>query len=650
MQLNIQDEKDADMKENFPGLNPAQREAVLHTEGPLLIVAGAGAGKTKTLTERIVHIISKGIAPQNILAITFTNKAANEMRERVKLALEKRHIEESPVTTTFHRLGAMIIRENAAYFGLTKHFTIADEEDARSIIRECMRDFGIDPKQLDPKKIKHIISSSKMAGLTPDNLSAEAGNQAESEAARLWRKYEEKLKLSKSVDFDDLIVKAVRFLETNKQVLEQYQNRFKYIHVDEYQDTNDMEYRMVKYLAGEKKNICVVGDTDQNIYSWRGAKIKNMLHFDRDFPGAHTVFLEENYRSTPHILNAANAVISKNTVRVAKNLFTRKPDGEKLSRYEAFSELDEASFVARESGKLIDSGIEPEEIAVLFRANFQSRVLEEAFLLASVPYRVIGTRFFDRAEVKDVLSYIRASINRDGLADIKRSINTPKRGIGDASIAKIFAGMRADIPPKAKKAYEEYERILDKILMASESKQPSEIVRYVLEESGLKADYENEGEQGTERIENVGELATIASLYDALPHPDGLLKFLEDAALRSDQDEVNEKNNGVRLITAHASKGLEFKVVFIVGMEEGLFPHERSLRAVKIEDAEEERRLFYVALTRAKEKIFISHASQRTLFGQRNIAIPSQFLYDIPEDLIELHPDIPRSIPDIYLY
>ena len=638
------------MEQDLSGLNPAQREAVLHTEGPLLIVAGAGAGKTKTLTERIVHIIGKGIAPHNILAITFTNKAANEMRERVALALEKRRIEETPTVTTFHRLGAMIIRENAADFGLTKHFSIADEEDARSIIRECMKDFGIDPKQLDPKKIKHIISSSKMAGLTPDTLNSAAANQSESEAARLWRKYEEKLKASKSVDFDDLIVKAVRYLETNKEALMRYQNRFLYVHVDEYQDTNDMEYRMVKMIAGEKKNVCVVGDTDQNIYSWRGAKIKNMIHFDRDFPGAHTVFLEENYRSTPQILNAANAVISKNTVRVAKNLFTKKNAGEKLSRYEAFSELDEAAFVAREAGRYISRGVEPEEIAVLFRANFQSRVLEEAFLLAQVPYRVIGTRFFDRAEVKDVLSYIRAAINRDGLADIKRSINTPKRGIGDASIAKIFAGMEDTIPPKAKKAYDEYQRILDKIQIATESRQPSEIVRYVLEESGLKAEYESEGDQGVERIENVGELSTIAAMYDTFAHPDGVLKFLEDAALRSDQDEVNERNNGVRLITAHASKGLEFKIVFIVGMEEGLFPHERSLKAVKIEDAEEERRLFYVALTRAKEKIFISHASQRTLFGQRNIAIPSQFLYDIPEDLIELHPDIPRSLPDIYLY
>lgn len=634
----------------FAHLNTAQREAVLHTEGPLLIVAGAGAGKTKTLTERIVHIISKGISPANILAITFTNKAASEMRERVTKALESMRLDETPLITTFHRLGAMIVRENAEAFGLTKHFTIADEEDAKSIIKECMRDFGIDPKQLDPKKIKHIISNSKMSGLNPDSLNSSASNQSESEAARIWRSYEEKLHLSKSLDFDDLIVKPVRFLETDSKARKMYQNRFLYIHVDEYQDTNDMEYRLVKLIAGERQNICVVGDTDQNIYSWRGAKIKNMLHFEKDFIGAHTVFLEENYRSTPQILEAANAVISKNTVRVPKNLFTSKQEGEKISRYEAFSELDEASFVAREAGKLINRGIPAEEIAVLFRANFQSRVIEEAFLLAQIPYRVIGTRFFDRAEIKDVLSYLRAALNRDSLADIKRSVNNPKRGIGDASIAKIFAGMKNDIPAKAKKAYEDYERILDKILIATESRQPSEIIKYILEVSGLREDYESEGEQGIERIENVGELATIANIYDTLPHPDGILKFIEDAALRSDQDEVNEKNSGVRLITAHASKGLEFRIVFIVGLEEGLFPHERSIRATKIEDAEEERRLFYVALTRAKEKLYLSHASSRTLFGQRNIAVPSQFLYDIPETLIELHPDIPRSIPDIYLY
>ena len=641
---------DTQPTEQFSNLNEAQREAVMHTEGPLLIVAGAGAGKTKTLTERIVHIISKGIAPYNILAITFTNKASTEMRERVQAALIKRHIQEAPLVTTFHRLGAMIIRDNAGYFGLTKHFTIADEEDARSIIRECMREFGIDPKQLEPKKIKHIISQSKMSGYTPDTFGAAVSNHTESEAIRIWRSYEEKLKLSKSVDFDDLIVKAVRLLETNKEILGEYQKRFQYIHVDEYQDTNDMEYRIVKLLAGVKRNICVVGDTDQNIYSWRGAKIKNMLNFERDFPGAYTVFLEENYRSTPHILNAANAVIEKNTVRVPKKLFTRRPDGEKISRYEAFSELDEAQFVAQEAGKCISRGVPPEEIAVLFRANFQSRVVEEAFLMSDVPYRVIGTRFFERAEVKDILSYIRAAINREGLADVKRSINTPKRGIGDSSIAKIFAGMGDTIPAKAKNAYKAYQDILDDIEEASKHEQPSSLIRYVLEQSGLKEEYENEGEQGYERIENVGELATIAATYDVLPIGDGLLKFLEDAALRSDQDEVSEKNNGVRLITVHASKGLEFRVVFIVGMEEGLFPHERSLKATKIEDAEEERRLFYVALTRAKEKVYISHASQRTLFGQRNIAIPSQFLYDIPVDLIELHPDIPRSLPDIYLY
>ncbi len=629
-------------------LNPAQKEAVLHTEGPLLIVAGAGAGKTKTLTERIVHLIQKGISPKNILAVTFTNKAAGEMRERVATAIAKHHIDIVPTVTTFHRLGGSIIREHAGYFGLTKHFSIFDEDDAKAVIRECMREFGIDPKILDPKRVKHIISSAKMSGETPQTMADKIVNQAESDAVRIWRLYEEKLQKSRAVDFDDLIVKAVRLLEKEKEIRAEYQNRYQYIHVDEYQDTNEMEYRMVKFLAGEKKNICVVGDTDQNIYSWRGAKIKNMLHFEKDFPGAHTVFLEQNYRSTAHILDAANAIIIKNTVRLPKHLFTELGTGEKILRYEAFSESDEAAFVARESEKLIASGIPPEEIAVLFRANFQSRVLEEAFLFADVPYRVIGTQFFERAEVKDVIAYIRAAVNRDSLADIKRTINKPKRGIGDASVAKIFAGMRDELSPKTQLTLKGYEKILDGIKDATETLYPSALVRYVLDNSGLKEEFQDEGEQGIERIENVGELATLASIYDTLPLGDGVVKFLEDAALRSDQDALAESPEGVRLLTVHASKGLEFRAVFIVGLEEGLFPHERASKATKIEDAEEERRLFYVALTRAKERVFLLHASTRTIFGSRNISVPSEFLYDIPEEHIELHSDIPRELPSIF--
>lgn len=618
-------------------LNPAQREAVLHTEGPLLIVAGAGAGKTKTLTERIVHIILKGVDPRRILAVTFTNKAAGEMRERVEAAIRKHRIESVPTVTTFHRLGGMIIREHAGYFGLTKNYSIFDEDDAKSLIREAMRDFGIDPKLLDPKRVRHIISENKMAGETPDTLAEKVASQAESDAVRIWRSYEAKLLKSKGVDFDDLIVKSVRLLEKEPTIRAEYQDRFQYVHVDEYQDTNEMEYRMVKYLAGEKKNICVVGDTDQNIYSWRGAKIKNMLHFEKDFPGAHSVFLEQNYRSTARILEAANAVIQKNTVRLPKNLFTELGTGEKIVRYEGYSETDEAAYVARESEKLIASGMPAEEIAVLYRANFQSRVLEEAFLYADVPYRMIGTQFFQRAEVKDIISYIRAALNRDSLADIKRTIGKPTRGIGESSVAKIFAGMRDELTPRAKNSLAAYEKILDVIKEASEAEYPSQLIRTVLDKSGLRTEYESEGEAGIERIENVGELATLASLYDTLPLGEGVTKFLEDAALRSDSDALAEAPEGVRLMTVHASKGLEFKAVFIVGLEEGLFPHERSLRASKIEDAEEERRLFYVALTRAKERVFLTHAQTRTIFGSRNIAMPSQFLFDIPQDLIELH-------------
>ena len=617
-------------------LNPAQREAVLHTEGPLLIVAGAGAGKTKTLTERIVHIILGGVDPKHILAVTFTNKASGEMRERVEAAIKKHRIDGLPTVTTFHRLGGMIIREHAGYFGLTKNFVICDEDDAKSLIREAMREFGIDPKLLDPKRVRHIISTDKMAGLTPDSAADNVASQAESDALRIWRSYEAKLLKSKGVDFDDLIVKSVRLLEKEPSIRAEYQQRFLYVHIDEYQDTNDMEYRMVKYLAGEKKNICVVGDTDQNIYSWRGAKIKNMLNFERDFPGAKTVFLEQNYRSTSTILDAANAVIVKNTVRLPKNLFTELGVGEKLVRYEGFSETDEAAYVARESEKLIASGIPPEEIAVLYRANFQSRVLEEAFLYADVPYRMIGTQFFQRSEVKDVISYIRVALNRDSLADMKRTIGKPTRGIGDSSVAKIFAGFLDELSPRAKNSFAAYSRILDEIQVAAENEYPSQLIRTVLDKSGLRADYETEGEQGIERIENVGELATLASLYDTLPLGEGVMKFLEDAALRSDSDALADAPEGVRLLTVHASKGLEFRAIFIVGLEEGLFPHERASRSSKIEDAEEERRLFYVALTRAKERIFMTHAQSRTIFGSRNISMPSQFLFDIPGELVEL--------------
>ncbi len=467
-------------------------------------------------------------------------------------------------------------------------------------------------------------------------------------SGRLWKLYETKMQKSGALDFDDLIVKAVRLLETNSQVREEYQKRFSYIHVDEFQDTNEMDYRMVKLLAGTKRNICVVGDTDQNIYGWRGAKIKNMLHFERDFPGTHTILLEENYRSTSRILHAANAVIEKNTVRVPKNLFTNRGEGEKLIRYEAFDEKDEASFVARECSTLIARGIPAEEIAVLFRANFQSRIMEEAFLLAEVPYRVIGTHFFERAEVKDIISYIRASLNTESLADVKRSIAKPRRGIGDSSIAKLFAGQGDTISGKTKIALDGYYKTLDRIKEACLHEQPSALIRFVLEASGLKSEYESEGEQGYERIENVGELATLASLYDSLPVGEGVLAFLEDAALRSDQDALADAPEGVRLLTVHASKGLEFRVVFIVGLEMGLFPHERASRSPRIEDAEEERRLFYVALTRAKEQVYLTHAQMRTLFGARQMTVPSEFLFDIPEEVIDTHRDILKSLPAIF--
>lgn len=636
------------MQTHLEGLNPAQKEAVETIKGPLLIVAGAGAGKTKTLTSRIIHIILSGVHSEKILAITFTNKAAGEMRDRVRNAISQRHIEGMPFVTTFHRLGGTIIRENAQAFGLTKHFSIFDEDDTRSVIRSIMKELDINPKALDPGKVKAVISRSKMAGRTPQELESGAYSDTENLSARIWVKYEQALQKSGGLDFDDLIVKAVRLLEKDEKIKEYYRKRFTYVHVDEFQDTNEMEYRLVKLLVGEERNLCVVGDTDQNIYGWRGAKIKNMLHFEKDFPGTKSILLEQNYRSTGRILESANAIIEKNTVRVPKNLFTDKTKGDKILSYEAFDEKDEAVFVVRECKDLIASGVPAEEIAVLFRANFQSRVLEEAFLLGEVPYRVIGTHFFQRAEVKDIISYIRAALNRESIADVKRSIAKPRRGIGDASVAKLFSGKADEIKGKTRVALVAFNETLDRIKDATQTLTPSKLIRFVLDESGLIDTYKDEGERGYERIENVGELATLASIYDTLPLGEGAQSFLEDAALRSDQDALEDAPEGVRLLTVHASKGLEFKVVFIVGLEEGLFPHDRASRAPRIEDAEEERRLFYVALTRAKEKVYLTHAQARTIFGSRTITTPSEFIYDIPEEHIDIHSDTPKSLPSIF--
>jgi len=630
---------------HLTGLNEKQKEAVLHQNGPLLILAGAGAGKTKTITTRIMHLIKSGVEPKNILAITFTNKAAKEMRERIMTALEKdnglksNYYTEKPFVSTFHALGVHILKENAREIGLTRHFSIFDKGDSQKTVRDIVRDLGLDPKQHEPNKYLNIISREKGNLKTvEDFLESIRGQNTTSQhelIGQIWSAYEKKLREEKALDFDDLLLKTYKLLKNKPEILQKYQQIWPYIHVDEYQDTNQVQYMITKLLAEKNRNICVVGDIDQNIYSWRGADIKNILNFEKDYPEAKIVLLEENYRSTQNILAVANAVIKINTNRVEKNLFTKNAEGEKLTMYTGFNENEEAHFIANKSKELIESGIEARNIAVLYRANFQSRAIEEAFLTKSVPYQVLGTKFFERKEVKDVVSFLRAGLNPESLTDIKRIINVPARGIGKVTILKIFSDERNGLPATMKIKINQFFNLLKEIGKVALEKRPSEVIQYIIKESGIENELQNGNDEDKERLENMRELATLAIKYDYLPIGEGIEKLIEEAALATDQDSLEKNENAVKLMTVHASKGLEFDYVFITGLEEGLFPHERMNAVKNKEDGEEERRLFYVALTRAKKKIFLTNANSRTIFGSAQVCIPSQFISDIGEEFLE---------------
>lgn len=627
---------------NPSSLNPAQREAVETILGPLLILAGAGAGKTQTITERIVEIAKTGVAPSKILAITFTNKSANEMRERIfaKLAEEKSlnipvSMTERPFVSTFHALGVHIIKEHASLLGLPRFFGIFDKSDSKQAVRKAIKELDLDPKQYDAGKILGSISREKGAGITFAQFEERAGDDFwNSLVVQVWRKYEQTLKEEKALDFDDLLLHSAELLE-REEVRAKYHEAWEYIHIDEYQDTNGVQYRIAQRLAEKHKNICVVGDIDQNIYSWRGARLRNILDFEKDYPGAKVILLEENYRSTKTILSVANHIIAKNTFRKEKNLFTKNEDGEVLALFEGFDEVSEAEFVATQSEKLITNGVNPEQIAVLYRANFQSRALEEAFLSYGVNYQLLGTKFFERKEIKDVLSYIKAGLEPENRADMKRIINVPARGIGKVTLLKIFEGKSEALPVAVRAKYEAFKTLLLGIGETARTKLPSETVKYVMSHSGLEEELRHGGEEEQERLENVKELVTLATRYDAMPIGEGIEKFLTDAALQSDQDELEKPQAGVKLMTVHASKGLEFDYVFITGLEEGLFPHDRKeAGAPTTEEDEEERRLFYVALTRARKKVFLTYAQMRTIFGSKQISIPSEFVFDIPPDMI----------------
>jgi len=625
-------------------LNEAQQKAVKSINGPLLILAGAGAGKTKTITHRILHLVQQGVDPRHILAITFTNKAAKEMRERtIALLRQNTHINrpvstfDSPFVSTFHSLGVHILKENSALLELPRHFTIFDKNDSKKAVQEALKEAGLDPKQFEPRKILGVISKEKGKGVTCEEFERRAGNDYLSSATReVWRHYSQILKKEKALDFDDLLLETALLLKRNEAVLKKYQDIWKYIHIDEYQDTNGVQYVIAKMLAHQHKNVCAVGDIDQNIYSWRGAQLKNILNFEKDYPNAQTILLEQNYRSTKKILSAANGIISKNKFRKEKNLFTQNPEGENIGILNAYDEIDEADFVADKCKELISSGVSTDEISVLYRANFQSRALEEAFLKKSVDYQLLGTRFFERKEVRDILSYIKAALNPESTSEMKRIINTPKRGIGKVTLLKVLEGKHNELPASMREKVSSFFETLRKIKETAQTETPSATVKFVLEHSGIGRELaRSKNEEDQERLENASELVSLAIRYDHLPPEEGIEKLLTDASLASDQDEIKEERKGVKLMTVHASKGLEFDYVFITGLEDGLFPHGRTDVSEASEESEEERRLFYVALTRARKKLFLTHSQFRTIFGQRQACIPSDFISDIDESLTE---------------
>jgi len=632
------------MADYLSELNDTQRRAVTHRDGPLLVVAGAGAGKTKTITHRILHLIKSGVSPDKILAITFTNKAAKEMFGRVMALMagepELRDERARPFLSTFHALGVHLLREHGRALNIPRHFSIADRDDSLAMIKTALQDLGYDPKSFEPRRILGAISREKGRLINVAHYAEHLEQNPFGQVVlEIWRRYEAALGAAESLDFDDLILKTVTLLRDHPPILAESQDRWHYLHIDEYQDTNGAQYQLARLLAGERENICAVGDLDQSIYSWRGADFKNLLRFEHDFPRTTIVTLEENYRSTQTILKAANRIIAKNVNRLEKTLYTKNGRGEKLTLITALDEKEEAALVAGLAARIIERGGAPNQITVLYRANFQSRALEEAMLRASVPYRVLGIRFFERAEVKDLLAYLKAALNPSDFTSRRRIINVPPRGLGKVTVAKALAGDLASLPVKTREKVETFNVLLADIRQIALVEKPSDTIRYVLDHSGLGETLRHGGNDDLERLENLRELVTLSLAYDQKPGEAGITALLTEAALVSDQDTLIAPQAAVSLMTVHAAKGLEFDYVFVTGLEQDLFPHSRlvlrSAEGGEEIDTEEERRLFYVALTRARKKLYLSYAETRTLFGRTRVNIPSDFLLDLDDTLVE---------------
>jgi DNA helicase-2/ATP-dependent DNA helicase PcrA len=640
-------------KELLTGLNKEQQEAVKHTEGPLLIMAGAGSGKTRVLTHRIAYLLEeKEVAPRNILAITFTNKAAREMRERVKRLVGPEA--EYMWVSTFHSMCVRILRRDIDRIGYHQNFTILDSADQLSVIKQVLKDLNIDPKQFDPRAMLGQISNAKNELISDKDFEKKASNFYERQVAHVYRGYQDTLRKNQSLDFDDLIMQTIVLFQRVPEVLEYYQRRFQYIHVDEYQDTNHAQYYLVKQLASRFQNICVVGDSDQSIYRWRGADITNILTFEEDYPNSRTIFLEQNYRSTKYILQAANKVIDHNTGRKPKNLWTDNPEGKKIHYYEGSTERDEALFVADEIQQLLEEGYEPNDIAILYRTNAQSRAVEDTFNKSNIAYQMVGgTRFYDRKEIKDMLAYLRLITNPDDDISFERIVNEPKRGIGATTIEKLRAyTMEHDISfyeavkevdftgvtKRAANALADFGALIDQFIQQQDFLTATDMVEQVLERTGYEEKLRNEKSiESQSRLENLEEFKTVTKEFEQHAEEDKtLVAFLTDLALIADIDRVDEEDDDqqqVTLMTLHAAKGLEFPIVFLIGMEENVFPHSRSM--FDEEEMEEERRLAYVGITRAEEKLYITNARMRTLYGRTNMNPISRFVQEIPEELVE---------------
>lgn len=636
----------------FDTLNDRQCEAVKHTEGPLLITAGAGSGKTKVLTCRIAHLLELGVAPYRILAITFTNKAAKEMKERVTNLVGAQA--DSIWLSTFHSFCAKLLRfEIDGFHGYTRNFTIYDSSDQLVLVKDCLKKLNLDDKQFTPRSVLGTISSAKNVLMDAKAFAAKASDFYEQKVADVYALYQEKLRENNAVDFDDLLFLAVRLLQENEEVREKYQSRFQYILVDEYQDTNHAQYALTKILAARWRNICVVGDADQSIYAWRGADIRNIIDFTRDYPDAASIKLEQNYRSTKTILHAANAVIDNNESRPKKTLWTENPTGNKIIHYQAQTEHDEADYIAGVIYNRHEISHEPYgDMAILFRTNAQSRVLEEKLMRYAIPYTMVGgTKFYDRKEIKDVLAYLRLLYNPEDSLSLTRIINVPKRNIGATTMEHVAAYAEAqgislfealsstdEIPvtKRAKASLENFAAMIFDLLNDIEGKDVLSLIETVIKQTGYGDMLDKEAEhdpQGESRKENVGEFLSVAKDYmDS--NPEGNLQdFLENVALVSDVDDFESSDSKVTLMTLHAAKGLEFPVVFLTGLDEGLFPHSRTL--MDPAQVEEERRLAYVGITRAERRLYVTNAVTRTMYGRISAYMPSRFLAEIPPQFME---------------